>query len=478
MKKLIVILLLIGVCVYGHAQKISVKSVSLRQTDLKASREPRNDVNGKACAIVRVGVVGVNDLVFPDAVGDVKYALGEYIVYVPEGLQSMKYHDKSGANTGSVVFDDYGLDVETKRVYSVVFESENHMRAAIFSIQPVNAKLTFNGQSIPLDDEGFAIIEKPIGTYEYKIDASGYILQSGTVKLTEEDITTTTSVILEQRQYPLTITCQPKNATLFIDNSPYGQLDSISDLKLPDGQHIIRLTAIGYNDYEQTLTVDGQAANLLVNMVQMKERIVEHKGERTRTHINIRPAFYISGGADLYDKKQYLGHEWGLRLSLGAMQHFAGIFSVYEGIAVGGMTLNKKEMTKWYEHPADSANSYFVEIPVLAGISIPFGKYNKHLCSILGGVYGKGIFTEIVDESSNKSAGPHGNGLKTRWDYGLRGMLIVDISRFSVSATVGISLAKFDKYRLNADGSQSTTKDSNKPNFHFGITLGAKLGKL
>ena len=312
------------------AQNISVKSVSFRQSDLKASTEQRMDAKGKPCAIVRVGIVGVKDLSFPDAVGDVKYSLGEYIVYVPEGLQQFKYKNSNGKISGSVSFDDYGLDVETKRVYSVVFESENHMRAAIFSVHPTSAKLTFNGSTVPLDEEGMAIVEKPIGSYTYKVEAPGYVPQSGTVKLIEDEISTTTTSVLEQIQYPLNISCTPANATLFIDNSPMGALNEVSDLKLPDGQHIIRLTAVGYNDYEQTISINGQGSSLNVRMQKMEEIVVKHKEERTRTHINIRPAYYITGGGELYDKKQYLGHDWGLKLSLGAMQHFAGIFSIYK----------------------------------------------------------------------------------------------------------------------------------------------------
>ena len=460
------------------AQRVSVKSVSLRQADLRASTNPRLDNKGQACAIVRVGIVGVKDLQFPDAIGSVDYSLGEYIVYVPKDLQKFNYHNTDGKISGTVVFDDYGLEIETKRVYSVVFESENHMRAAIFAVHPVNATLTFNGQSVSLDKEGVAIIERPVGEYSFKVDAPGYVSQTGKVRLTDDEITSTTNVILEQNQYALNIRCQPTNASLFIDNNPYGTLDGVTDLKLPDGEHIIRLTAVGYNDYEKTITINGQASVLNVNMSQMEEKVVKHKEERTRTHVNIRPGYYTTVGGELYDKNQYLGHDWGLKFSFGAMQHFASLLSLYEGIGGGIMNLKESEKTTWFEHPADSANTWFLEVPLLIGVSVPFGKYNKHLFSVLGGAYGKAMFTEIVDSKSTKTADAHGNSNKTNWDYGLRGMAILDISHFTISAEVSLSLAKYDKIVNTTSATSSSSKEKNKPNLFFGITVGAKFGKL
>lgn len=481
-KKFLGIFLLLIVCMRINAQQVTIKSVSLRQSDLKASTQQRADANGKACAIVRVGIVGVKDLVFSEAVGDVDYSLGEYIVYVPEGLQKLSYRNASGKVSGSIVFDDYGLEVETKRVYSAVLESENHMRAAIFSVQPVTAKLTFADKPVTLDKDGLAIVEAPVGEYAYHVEAEGYIGQSGRVTLTDEEISTTSNLSLEQRQYALNIKCTPANATLFIDNSPYGVLGEIQDLKLPDGNHALRLTAEGYEDYEEIVAINGSARTLNIAMTQMKERVVTHKEERTRTHVNLRPAYYISGGAELYDKNQYLGHDWGLKLSFGAMQHFAGIFSVYEGIAAGVKNLKESEKDKWFEHPADSANTWYLEAPLMVGVSIPFGKYNRHMFTVLGGGYGKAIFTEIVDSSSSKAADAHGNSYKTNYDYGLRAMAILDISRFSIGFQVSLSLAKFDKFKTDDVSASASTSalstDSSKPNLFFGLTVGAKLGKI
>lgn len=427
MKKFVAILwLLSSILVNVYAQNISLKSVSLKQSDLRASTNPRSDSNGKTCAIVKVDVIGVKDLEFVDAVGNVDYALGEYVVYVPEGIKELKYKNASGSISGVVNFDEYGLEVETKRVYNVVFESDNHTRAAIFSIQPQNATLVFNGKVIDIDENGFAAIEKPIGKYSYSIQAKGFEPQEGFVDLSEDEIFTTTNIDLKQKMYLLTITSSPSDASLFIDNVPYGKLNEINDLKVPEGEHNIRLTATGYEDFVQSINVEGQSASIDALLKQMKEKTITYSDERTRTSVNIRNGAYISLGGELFDKDKHEGHDWGAKLDISFIQHFAAIFAIREAIGGGIMNRNKKWVEEKLGEQVDSVKmSWYIEVPLQFGISIPFGKYNKNLFSLFGGGYGKSIFTNLTYENKKKEE-------KTIWDYGLRFTALIDINKFVI----------------------------------------------
>lgn len=87
--------MLLVTCLATHAQQLNVKSVTLRRGDITARTSPRDDAKGNKCAIIRVGVVGVEDLEFPDAVGEVEYSKNEYVVYVPDGLKKLRYKSKS-----------------------------------------------------------------------------------------------------------------------------------------------------------------------------------------------------------------------------------------------------------------------------------------------------------------------------------------------------------------------------------------------
>ncbi len=441
MKKYVICLWLLSfVLMNGAAQDISLKSVSMKQSDLQASTNPRTDSNGKTCAIVKVDVIGVKDLEFIDAVGDVNYNLGEYIVYVPEGIKELKYRNASGSISGTVNFDDYGLEVETKRVYNVVFESENHIRAAIFSIQPQNAKLVFDGKEVALDDNGLVTIEKPIGQYGYSVQAKGYEDQSGTVILSEDDLFTTTNVNLKQKMYPLTITGTPSDATLFIDNVSYGKLNEVNNLNVPEGSHIVRLTAIGYEDFEQSVDVEGQPASISASLRQMKEKTIKYSDERTRTSVNVRNGAYISLGGELFDKKKYEGHDWSAKIEISFIQHFAAIFAIREAINGGLLHRSESWVKENYTEKVDSVKlSWFLEVPLQMGISIPFGKFNKNLFSVFGGGYGRAVFTNLTYENKEKER-------KEIYDWGLRFTAQIDINKFVLSGEFSRSLKGFGSF--------------------------------
>lgn len=439
MKDLILTFLMAFVCATSSAQELTVKSVNLRPQDARARTNPRNDAKGQKCAIIRVGVVGVENLVFPDAVGNVERSLSEYVVYVPDGLKSLKYKSKSGVNLGSIIFDDYGLEINSLASYDVVFESDNHLRSAIFSIQPANATLTFDGKKVDVNSVGIAMINKPVGDYSYTIMADGYYGQNGTVTLTEDDISTVTDIILEQKLYPVTIKVFPEESTVFIDNVPYTK-EALSDLKLPEGKHDLRITAANYQDEERVIKVTPSMSTEYFSLKEAKHEIVKHKEERSRTRVNVRtsvyPLFGIEG--EIYDKNKYDAHSWALKWHvLSFMQHFGGIFGLREGISLGWMHLdNEKYKENYKESVSDSSStSFFIEIPLQTGISIPFGKANKHLFSLLGGVYGKVYFLPIKEEDYEvKEAN------ETKWDYGLRFTAQLDIFKCSFAVELSNSL--------------------------------------
>lgn len=437
MKKIILFLFMVCASLDIEAQQVSIKDVSTAaSTDITARREARKDANGKNCALIRVGIVGVKDMTFPDAVGEVAHVGSEYQVYVQEGLQSLRYRGQNGAISGEIRFADYPKvsNILSNMVYRVVFETENHLRAAIFSVEPLTATVTIDGKPATLDAEGMAVIEKPVGRYRYQVTAPGYEMQTGTVSLVEEEISTTTNIQLEQRMHPLTMKCVPPNASLFIDNEPYGPLNEITDLTAAEGKRSIRLLAVGYDDFEQTIDVKAGMSTLNVTMQQKKQEVKIHKEERTRTLVNVRPGYYLLGNANLYDKKKYDAQKWGLEFTFSGMQHFGGIFALREGIGYGWSYLSDKEMDNFFKSTPKDTTTQYIEIPLQAGISIPFGKGNRHLFSIMAGGYGRYMWTSYAKKDSD------GKESKDVWDYGLRLTALMEINWFVFGAEVSSSL--------------------------------------
>ena len=447
MKRLFCLFLMI--CAYSvtYAQNLTVKSVNLRPQDVRAASQLREDKGGKKCAIIRVGVVGVDDLVFPAAVGNVERKLSEYVVYVPDGLKTLQYENKSGKRLGSIVFDDYGLEINSLNSYDVIFESENHLRSAIFSVQPQNAQLLFNGKKIEIDADGMAMVNAPVGEYPYQISANGFESQNGTVTLTEDEISTVTDVVLQEILYPVTINVFPEDATVFIDNVPYTK-EARKDLQLSSGKHSVRVTAANYEDSERMIDVDNNITPVYFTLKENKQEVVVHKEERTRTKVNIRNAFYLTfGGAATTN---YNISFVGPKVDFSFVHHFGGMFAMREGINLSVLMFpifqGEFEGKKELKEIKDSLVITDWKIPIQVGISIPFGKYNEHLFSVFAGGYGRwwGGYTDEVEgvdmESLKEKLGDNQFVLTDFYDYGLCASFKLDISKFTIGADVSQSL--------------------------------------
>ncbi|MBR7166968.1 MAG: PEGA domain-containing protein [Bacteroidaceae bacterium] len=441
-------------CIFAttiNAQEYSIKSVTYRQKDARARTAPRNDNNGTPCAMVKVDIIGINDLKFPDAVGDVDYSLGEYIVYLSENTKSLRYNSASKNFSGEIIFADYDITIAQKSVYQIVFESENKMRAAVFSVYPETATLSFDGKIVNLDETGMAIVETSIGKYEYNVTCEGYAPVSGTIELIDEEMTTITNVTMEEKKFPLIINCKPDSAELFIDNVSYGKIKDAGNIEVTEGTHIIQLKSPTYNDFSKQIYVQaGESATLDVALVQMEQERIVLKKERTRTSISIRPSHHITIGGELYDKSKYFGYEWGAKIEYTYTHTFLGVFQIQPGLSLGLMTFDKEHKQELYGDSIKS-ESYFLEIPLQLGIGIPFGRFNQNTLSILAGGYARGYMIEKDDEGDNDDKSKISARETTTpqkqiddkeydYDYGLRATIRLDIKSFSISGECSHSL--------------------------------------
>ena len=80
MKRFVALFVLMLSIFQAWALQVTVKSFQLRPSDLAARENVRTDAKGTDCAMIRVQVVGINDLQFEEAVGKTNYGHGEYMV--------------------------------------------------------------------------------------------------------------------------------------------------------------------------------------------------------------------------------------------------------------------------------------------------------------------------------------------------------------------------------------------------------------
>ena len=246
MRKVILFLLAVCTAFIAEAQKVTVKSVLPGdKNDLTARREARKDSRGKNCALIRVGIVGVNDMNFPDAIGNVVHEGSEYQVYVPDGLKSLRYNGGRGKIRGEINFANFPAvgSIVSNNVYRIIFETDSHQRMAIIKVTPQTATLVVDGQLVRLDAGGMATIEKPVGSYRYRLSAPQYETQEGQIVLPEDELSTAKTINLERVKYAVSIYGSPSNANLTVDGESYGPLSMNGNLNISEGYHTIHLQA-------------------------------------------------------------------------------------------------------------------------------------------------------------------------------------------------------------------------------------------
>lgn len=456
MKRLLLLMVFVfALAASAQAQSLKPKAFGLEQNNAMASRNIRKDEKGENCALILVDVVGVGNIKFKEAVGETDYTLNEYKVYVPKNTKTLTY--SYDGKSGVIKLDGQGQTLESLQTYRLVLETESRMRSAIFYVNPQDAQLVFDGKVVALDQNGAVAIDKPIGTYSYTVRSKGYLDYSGKVELTEDVINKTVDVQLEEKMYNVALNCPVKEATLFIDNEPYGKIGELGEsVQLAEGKHTYRITHEGYEDAMGEISVLNDKVSLNVQMKMMKEKRKVFRNERTKTTISMRNHMdvLISGLTYLEDDfKSYLG-----TFSFSWSQHTLGVLTFREGIEIGAGIASgdysRKVFDKYHDNQIEKKNAVplNVNIPVQMGLSLPLNAYNTCFVSFLGGAYGAYYYTGHKPSSMNES---YDKEVSTEiWDWGVR---------------LNVMLY-FKKFVLGFEGSRSL----NNP--EIGTVVGIKMG--
>lgn len=445
MRQLAILFCLLLTMITAQAQRVVVKDFKLRPNDLAAREVVRRDANNKDCALIRVRVVGIKDMQFKEAVGNVKFEHGEYLVYVSPNLQALTYSSQEQRVKGVVNLNSFGIDIDSKRVYLLQFETSDKLRSAVFMISPSTSKVILNGKSLSIDSAGVAIADLPVGTYDFSVSANGYVAQNGKVTLSNDNVSTMTYVNLEKITRPVTINCNTDSVSLFIDGVPYGApINKKWIVNLTDGKHLLRMTKPRYKDIEDQFRIEGSPLSLDEKMEMHRFKTVRHTEERSHTRVNLRNCGYVILGGDLFDKNKHDGYTFGLRINSNFINHFWGAFALGWGVNFGFQFMDsdyKKADNKTETDNKENGDvAYYFEAPLQVGFSVPFGKFNRHLFSVLGGAYGK-YAVNLGEDSSNDSSSSSSSSLGEKYfDYGLRGTFRLDINKFNISFDVSESL--------------------------------------
>ena len=131
MRKLLTsITILVLMTISAVGQTIDVVSIEESTTDLQARTNPRRDLNGDLCALVKVEFPSIDDLEFGgNTVGTVVYRNGVYNIYVPAGTKRLPY-SHNDYYPGEIDFVSAGVKLIGGATYRVKLQRSDDVAAA------------------------------------------------------------------------------------------------------------------------------------------------------------------------------------------------------------------------------------------------------------------------------------------------------------------------------------------------------------
>ena len=264
MKKLFLILLSVFALLNtAVAQRLSVESFVLAPTDLTAQTEGRKDLNGDACALVKISFVG--DVL--DVEGNVIKPLvkrnNETWAFMTQESRQMKVITKDYLPL-MVTFGDYGIEkLQSNRTYVLTLAKPSGAQEPVdaggnfyaISVQPKTAVLWIDGiqQEVSSDGEYSAMLA--YGSHTYKVEAGGYISKSGSFMIGKGDMTPI-SVSLVSALATLSVNCPTPAVSLYVDKKSVGSLPWNGNLK--EGMHLLEVRKDGYRSLQKTIQLAQQ----------------------------------------------------------------------------------------------------------------------------------------------------------------------------------------------------------------------------
>ena len=264
MKKLYLILLSVFALLNTVvAQKLSVESFVLAPTDLTAQTEGRKDLNGDACALVKISFVGDVADVEGNVIKPLVRRNNETWAFMTQESRQMKVVTKDYLPL-MVTFGDYGIEkLQSNRTYVLTLTKPSGAQEPVdaggnfyaISVQPKDAKVTIDGvlQASSSDGEYSAMLA--YGSHTYKVEAGGYISKSGSFTIGKGDMTPI-SVSLVSALATLNVSCPTPAVSLYVDKKSVGSLPWNGNLK--EGMHLLEVRKDGYRSQQKTIQLAQQ----------------------------------------------------------------------------------------------------------------------------------------------------------------------------------------------------------------------------
>ena len=333
MRRIYLLLLGFALLTTLQAQELTVKSMAVAGNDISASQYERKDLNGQACALVKVLLASPGAVFEGNVIGDVAYKTGEYWVYLTEGTKELRIKHPQ-TQPLQVVFNEHGVEKVTgKTTYmlSVLLPGAEANTKQQFTIQYTPQDAIVIIDSKPYQGSGGKVTALlPVGQHDYLVTASGYEPVDGSIRLKAAAPTT------------LRIELEKTNVTSTV--SPIADdLDSeIAGLTTEQ----IRILGYDYIYGEDGKSVDYAKA-------LRYSRIAADRGDAKAIH-NVG-YLYLNGHGVSRDYDEAV--KWFRKAAeMGSVAGQCNLgYMYYKGY---GVTQNYSEAFKWFKKGADRGDSY------------------------------------------------------------------------------------------------------------------------
>ena len=189
MKKLYLIILSVFAFLNtAMAQELMVKSFVLAPTDITAQTEGRKDLNGDACALVKISFVGDVADVEGNVIKPLVKRNNETWAFMTQESRQMKVITKDYLPL-MITFGDYGIEkLQSNRTYVLTLTKPSgtseaqQMQTLTIKYSPVTASVLVDNKFIK-GSNGVAKTSLPIGQHSFVVACDGYESEEGTVKL-------------------------------------------------------------------------------------------------------------------------------------------------------------------------------------------------------------------------------------------------------------------------------------------------------
>ena len=262
MKSIFISLVFILLCIGVHAQKLNVESFVAKTNDITARTQPRQDINGNDCALVKVQLAASNAVFEGNILGDVVYNTSEYLVYMAEGSKKLIVK-LEGYLPLEVSFQDYDIrPLEPKTVYLLTISGVMNGREQ----EPIRTKTGWiildsepSGASVYINDEFVGNTplnnyKQAYGNYSYKLEHPNYHSSSGMIKLNSsryED-----KIIMKPAFGTVAVKCNVDGAEVLLDGKLTGKRTPCKLEEIRSGQHVIEVRMNKYAPLQQDVMVE------------------------------------------------------------------------------------------------------------------------------------------------------------------------------------------------------------------------------